>query len=196
MSPWLQMFVWLRFSPKEAKILVQEHCLNSSDQLHILTDKNADDIFNVMRKSDSNIKCQFWLRRTCGCFSIPSQVALHLRLEVKEVQEETVSKFRSQMKLVDEQKDPDLLPKVNKTNMAGMIEAIKTYLSSCYGVKRMPLTYIIRKTIVIQTDITYLQCTITMMLHLPMEQNKLCSEEAASSRKQHKVAYRINNRAI
>ena len=50
-----------------------------------------------------------------------------------------------QKRLEDTYKDPDVLPKVNKTNMAGM----KEYLPSCCRVIRASLAYIIRKTITV-----------------------------------------------
>ena len=44
------MYIRLGFSPKAAKLLIKEQGLDNPDRLRILTDKNADDIFNVMRK--------------------------------------------------------------------------------------------------------------------------------------------------
>ena len=54
-----------------------------------------------------------------------------------------------QKRLEDEYKDLDVLPKVNKADIAGMMESIKEYLKSCCGVVRAPLAYIIRKTIIV-----------------------------------------------
>ena len=45
--------------------------------------------------------------------------------------------------LKDEYKDPDVLPKVNKANMAGIMEAINEYLRSCHSIMRVHLAYII-----------------------------------------------------
>ena len=56
-----------------------------------------------------------------------------------------------QKKLKDDYKDPDMLPKINKSDMAGMMEAIKKYIWSHPGVVRTPLAYIIRKIITVQT---------------------------------------------
>ena len=54
MASWLQdMYIWLGFSPKEAKLLVREQRLDSPERLRIVTDKNVDDICNVMRKPSS-----------------------------------------------------------------------------------------------------------------------------------------------
>ena len=44
------MYVWLRFSPKAAKLLIREQGLDNSNRLRVLTDKNVNDICNVMRK--------------------------------------------------------------------------------------------------------------------------------------------------
>ena len=56
-----------------------------------------------------------------------------------------------QKKLKDEYKDPDVLLKINESDMAGMVEAIKEYLSLCHGVVRAPSAYIICKTTTVQT---------------------------------------------
>ena len=45
-----------------------------------------------------------------------------------------------QKMLKDDFKDSDVLFKVNKADMAGMMEAIKEHLRSCHGV-RAPLIY-------------------------------------------------------
>ena len=51
---WLQdMYLWLRFSPEAARLLIREHGLDSPDSLRVLTDKNVDDICNVMREPGS-----------------------------------------------------------------------------------------------------------------------------------------------
>ena len=44
-----------------------------------------------------------------------------------------------QKRLKDEYKDPDVLTKVNKADMAGMMESIKEYFRSCHSVMRVPL---------------------------------------------------------
>ena len=53
------------------------------------------------------------------------------------------------MRLKDEYKDPNVLPKVNKADIVGTIEVIEEYLRLCCGVVRVPLAYVIRKTIII-----------------------------------------------
>ena len=41
-----------------------------------------------------------------------------------------------QKKLEDEYKDPIVLPKINKSDMTGTVEAIKEYLRSHHGIVR------------------------------------------------------------
>ena len=53
--------------------------------------------------------------------------------------------------LKNDYKDPDMLPKVNKADMAGTIDAIKKYPRSHGGVIRAPLAHIIRKTLIVET---------------------------------------------
>ena len=47
------LYTWLGFSSKAAKLLVREKGLVSPDRLRVLTDKNVDDICNVTRKPGS-----------------------------------------------------------------------------------------------------------------------------------------------
>ena len=56
-----------------------------------------------------------------------------------------------QKRLDDEYNYLDMLFKVNKADMAGMMKSIKEYLRSSHGVVRASLAYIIRKTITVQT---------------------------------------------
>ena len=65
--------------------------------------------------------------------------------------EVTVHLLAGQKRLKDEYKDPDVLPKVNEADMAETMESIKEYLLSCHDVMRVPLAYIIEKTITVQT---------------------------------------------
>ena len=84
-----------------------------------------------------------------------------------------------QKKLEDEYNDPDVLPKINKSDRAGMMEAIEEYLRSCHGVMRAPLAYIIRKTILVQTYGEYPKYAtpdnemIARILHLPPDKDKI-----------------------
>ena len=61
-----------------------------------------------------------------------------------EVDEGTVCLLAGQKKLKDEYKDLGMLTKINKSDMAGMMEFIKEYLTSHCTVIRVPLAYIIR----------------------------------------------------
>ena len=72
--------------------------------------------------------------------------------EIMEVDEGTVCILAGQKKLEDEYKDPYVLPKINKSDMAGMMESIKEHLRSHCGVIKTPLVYIIRKTIIVQSN--------------------------------------------
>ena len=80
-----------------------------------------------------------------------------------------------QKKLKDEYKDPNLLPKNNKSDMAGIMEAFKEYLRSCHVVVRAPFVHIIRKTIIVQTYGDYFMYAtpdddmIARMLHFPSD---------------------------
>ena len=44
------MYIQLRFSPEAAKLLIREQGLDNPHSLRVLTDKNVNDICNVMRK--------------------------------------------------------------------------------------------------------------------------------------------------
>ena len=45
--------MWLRFRPEAARLLIREQGLDSQEQMRVLTDKNVDDICNVVRKQGS-----------------------------------------------------------------------------------------------------------------------------------------------
>ena len=101
--------------------------------------------------------------------------------------EDTMCLMASQKKLKDKYKDPGVLEKINKSDMAGTMETIKGYLKSCHGVIRSPLANVMRKT---KTAKVYGDCPvyatpdneiITRMLHLPPEKNKLLSEKDAQA---------------
>ena len=44
------MYIQLEFSPEAATLLIREQGLESPDWLRVFTDKNVNDIWNVMRK--------------------------------------------------------------------------------------------------------------------------------------------------
>ena len=51
MASWLQdMYIQLGFSPKAVMLLITEQGLDSPERLRVPTDKNVDDICNVIRK--------------------------------------------------------------------------------------------------------------------------------------------------
>ena len=61
------------------------------------------------------------------------------------VSEDTGCLIEGQNRLEDKYKNPDVLLKVNKANIAGMMEAIKGYLRLYHGVVRAPLVDVITK---------------------------------------------------
>ena len=89
-------------------------------------------------------------------------------------------------KLETKYKDPVALHMVN--NATGMIETIKQYLRSCYGVEKTPLAHIVRnmvivrKMVIVQRYGNHLQYMtpndkmIARMLHLPKDSNRICYE--------------------
>ena len=51
MALWLQdMYIQLGFSPKAANWLIREHQLDHPERLRVFTDKNIDDICNIVSK--------------------------------------------------------------------------------------------------------------------------------------------------
>ena len=68
-----------------------------------------------------------------------------------------------------------MLPVINKVNIVGIEEVIEEYLGSCFGVKKAPLAYIIRKAIVLESYGCYPWYEpldyelIVRMFHLPIE---------------------------
>ena len=51
MASWLQkMYLQLRFSSEAARLLIREQGLDSLERLRVITDKNDDNICNVMMK--------------------------------------------------------------------------------------------------------------------------------------------------
>ena len=96
-----------------------------------------------------------------------------------------------QKRLKDEYKDPSMLLKVNKANMAGMMEAIKENLRSHCFVIMAPLAYIIRKAITVK-----IYGVITRMLHLPPDKNRQHNEQSAQWFKDHIAEYEIDNRSV
>ena len=62
---------------------------------------------------------------------------------------DTVLVLAGWKRLENDYKAPDMLFKVNKADIAGMIEVIKEYLSSHHGVIRTPFAYVINMIIMV-----------------------------------------------
>ena len=212
-SNFQNMYVWLGFSLKAARLLVREQGLDNPHRLRVFTNKNDDDICNVVRKPGGknadgtqdrgqqvSMIAQENLKLTAFLFH--HQWRCTLDWEIMGVDKETVHFLVGQKKLEAEYKDPDVLTRINKSDMAGMMESIKEYLRSCHGVIKRPLAYIIRKAITVQTygnHPTYSTSDdkmIARMLHLPPDKNKLLLERDAHRVQDHTAEYVIDNRMV
>ena len=106
------------------------------------------------------------------------------------------------MELKDEYKDPDVLPKINKFDMAGTMKVIEEYLRSCQGRIMAPLAYIIKKTKLVQTYGDYCKYATTddkmiaKMLHLPLDKNTHLLKWDAQSVIACTAEYEIDNRSV
>ena len=67
--------------------------------------------------------------------------------KVMVVCDDTVCLLAGQKRLEDDCKDPGMVPKVNKADMAGTVVAIKEYLRLYYGIMRAPHSYMKTKTV-------------------------------------------------
>ena len=114
-------------------MLIKEQGLDNTNRLRVLTDKNVYDICHVVRKpggknvdgtpnrgqqvsviAQENMKLatflfHHWWRCT-------------LDWEIMEVDKGTVHSLVGQMKLEEEYKDLDVLPRINKSDMAGTMD--------------------------------------------------------------------------
>ena len=135
------MYILHGFSPKEAKILIREQGLDDLQRLRVLSDKNVNDTCNLMRKPDGNNadgtpdRGQQVSAIVQENLKLPSFLFHHRwrctsNWEVMGVHEDTVHLLAGQKKLKDDYKDPHVLPMINKSDMVGMMEAIKDYLRS------------------------------------------------------------------
>ena len=167
------MYLWLGFSSETASLLVREQWLDSPERLRVFTDENVNDICNVMRKPGSKNANEMPDRGQQASALAQENLKLAVVLfyhqwrctfgwEVMGVWEDTVHLLVRQKWLKNKYKDPDMMPKVNKADMAGMMESIKEYLRSCCGVKRA-LAYITRKTIIVQIYGDYPNMQLLMM---------------------------------
>ena len=171
--------------------------------MEIFKDKNVDDICNDIRKPGNknadgmpdkgqqvSVTAQEKLKLAAFLFHHSWRCTLNW--EVMGVHEDTVCLLVGQKKLKDENKDHDMLPKINESDMAGMMEAYKEYLRSYQAVMRAPLAYITRKTILVQIYGDYTKNAtpddemIVVMLHLPPDKNKLLQEQNVQTTKEHK----------
>ena len=113
----------LRFGPQAARVLVREQGLDSPQRLRVITDKNVDDICNIMRKSggkNANRMPNSYSPRkpAASCLPISHWWRCTFDWEVMGVQEDIVHLLTRLKKLKDKYTDPDMLPKANKANMA------------------------------------------------------------------------------
>ena len=156
------MYIQLVFSPKTAKLLIREQGVDNSDRLRVLTNKNVDDICNVMRKLGSknangspnrgrqvSVIAQENLK--LAAFLFHHQWRCTLDWEIMGLKKGKLCFVVGQKKLKDDYKDPNVMPKIYKPNMAGTMEFIKEYLRVQHGVIKAPSANVIRKTITIQT---------------------------------------------
>ena len=118
----------------------QEQCLYSPDRMHALTNKNINDICNVIRKSCDKNADRMPDRGQQVSFLVQKNLELATFLfyhgwrctfewEVMAVEEDTVHLLIGQRRPQHMYKDPKVLPKVNKADMAGMKEAIEGSIS-------------------------------------------------------------------
>ena len=135
------MFIQIRFSPEAAKLLNSEQGLDSSERLRVLTDKNVNDNCNIVKKQGSknadkmpdrgqqvSVIAQENLKLVAFLFHHRWRYTLDW--EIMEVHEDTVCLLAGKKKLEDDYEDPNVLPKINKLDMAGTMKAIKEYLRS------------------------------------------------------------------
>ena len=92
--------------------------------------------------------------------------------------EETLHLPAGQKKLKDDYRDPYMLPKINESDMAEVMEAMEEYIRLHQGVVRAPQAYVIGKTIQGQTYCEYPKYAIpddemiASMLHLPQKRTR------------------------
>ena len=136
MTLWLQdIYIWLGFRPKAAKLLIREQRLDTRERLRVLTDKNVDDICNVVSKpggKNANIMSNRVQQVSAlaqenlklSAFLFHHRWKCTLDCEITVVNENTVHLMAGQKKLENQYKDPNVLLK-NKFYKAGTMEAIK-----------------------------------------------------------------------
>ena len=207
------IYIQLRFSSKAAMLLVREQGLDNPYRLRVLMDKNVDDICNVMRKPGKknanrtpnrglqvSVIAQENLKLAAFLFHHLWRCTLDW--EITGVNEEMVCFLVSQKKLKDEYKDPNVLLKINKSDMVGN-DGVHQRVPQCTcGIIKAPLAYVIRKTITVQTYGDYLRYAtpdnemIARMLHLPSHKNKLQLESSVGKVKDHMAEFIIDKRMV
>ena len=118
------------------------------------------------------------------------------------VHEDTVHLLARQKILEGTYKDTIGLLKINKSDIAWMMESIEEYIRPCWGVIKALLAYILSKTIIVETYGDYLSYAnpdnemIARMLHLPTNKNKLLLEKDAQTVQVQTAEYKIHNRTV
>ena len=123
------MYIKLTFSPKKAMLLIRKQRQDSLERLRVLTDKNGDDIFNVMRKPGGqnagrmpdrgqqvSVIAQENMKQ--AAFLFHHRLRCTLNWKVMGVCEDAVHLLAEQKKLKDEYKASHMLPKIKKSDMA------------------------------------------------------------------------------
>ena len=118
-------------------MLVREQGLDSPEWLRVLTDKNVNVICNIMRKpgrknadgklnrrQQVSVIAQENLKLSAFLFHHSWKSTLDW--EFMGVHQNTVCLLAGQKKLEDEYKDPDMLPKINKSDMTEQLRPLKS----------------------------------------------------------------------
>ena len=115
-------------------MLVRVQGLDSPKRLIVLTNNNVNDVCNVVKKPDGKNADRMPDRRQQVSVIAQENLKLaiflfyHMWRCTLDLHEDSVNLLTGQERLEDEYKDPDVLPKVNKVDMAGLMESIKEYL--------------------------------------------------------------------
>ena len=96
--------------------------------------------FNVMPKRGKQVSVISHENLKLAVF-----LEMHLRLGNNGRHEGRLHLLVGQRRLEDKNKDPDVLPKVNKADIVEMVKLIEEYFRSHQGVIRAPLAHVIKK---------------------------------------------------
>ena len=196
------MYIWLGFSPKAAKLLIREQGLDNPNRLRVLTNKNVDDICNVVRKPGS--KNADGTPDRGQQVSVIAQENLKLAFLFHHRWICTLEKNGTFLSGPEQTWRWVQRPQhvINKPDMAGMMESIKEHLRTHHGVVKAFLAYVIRKTIIVQTNGDYPTYAtsddemITRILYLPSHKNKLQLESSVNKVQDHTPEYTIDNKMV